>query len=214
MRQRPDAKSVVFDAMMAIARDRILALTGNTHHVVTWCRICGHEAILRVPGDYEWALSEFHGIDDQPRVHYGHVETTNWGVHWRLDEVLFMLFPREHREPQWPMSKWWQLEYGEPKEEGRPVEWLSEDELRGRAPSQVEMDRRMLVAQIERSRRCKEELLEISHSVWSHDQMRQDFDVLTFQKPFVIVRMKGTDQIGTLLFQENPRYYYGWRPST
>lgn len=207
------AESVGWKVLAEMIRQEIMDSQTEHRNVITWCRVCGCEAILQVPADYEWALSEFHALDDQPRVHYGHVETTNWGVHWRLDEVLFMLFPRQHRTEEWPMTKWWLTEYGEPESQHRPVEWLSEQQLKARHPSQQEMDRQMLIARVDRDKRTKAELLQNYIRVWNQEDLRKEFDTITFQKPFVIARSKRTSEVGTLLYQETPRLYFGWSPS-
>jgi hypothetical protein len=44
--------------------------------------------------------------------------------------------------------------------------------------------------------------------VWDTQELSADFEVLGFLAPFVIVRHKGTDQKGSLLFQHQPRFYF------
>jgi hypothetical protein len=53
--------------------------------------------------------------------------------------------------------------------------------------------------------------LEARHGrVWNTDQLRQDFEVRGFSAPFVIVRRKSDNAIGSLEFQHSPRYYFNW----
>jgi hypothetical protein len=56
----------------------------------------------------------------------------------------------------------------------------------------------------------REALEKIQGKVWDTQQLSQDFDVLGFMAPFVIVRQKSTGKKGTLYFQHNPRFYFGW----
>lgn len=56
------------------------------------------------------------------------------------------------------------------------------------------------------------EALEAQHGqVWSTDQLREEFEVLGFMAPFVIVR-KSDGVKGSLEFQHNPRFYFNWQP--
>ena len=55
--------------------------------------------------------------------------------------------------------------------------------------------------------------LENKHGqVWSTDQVRAEFEVLSFMAPFVHVRRKADNQLGTLMFQHSPRYYFRFLP--
>ena len=55
------------------------------------------------------------------------------------------------------------------------------------------------------------EALEAEHGqVWDTRQLGEDFDVLGFMAPVVVVRRKGDGQKGSLLFQARPRYYFGF----
>ena len=44
--------------------------------------------------------------------------------------------------------------------------------------------------------------------VWSTSELASDFEVLGFAAPFVVVRRKADNQIGSLMFQAHPRYYF------
>ncbi len=57
------------------------------------------------------------------------------------------------------------------------------------------------------------EALEAEHGqVWDTDQLRQEFDVLGFMAPFVVVRRKSDGVKGSLEFQHNPRFYFNFQP--
>lgn len=56
------------------------------------------------------------------------------------------------------------------------------------------------------------EYLEARHGqVWDTDQLRQDFEVLGFAAPFVVVRRRTDGVRGSLTFQHSPRLYYGFK---
>ena len=44
------------------------------------------------------------------------------------------------------------------------------------------------------------------------EQMRERFEVVGFQAPFVVVRRKADGQLGSLQFTHSPRVYFGWQP--
>lgn len=46
---------------------------------------------------------------------------------------------------------------------------------------------------------------------WDTQQLQQDFEVLGFSAPFVVVRRKSDNQRGTLEFTHNPRVYFGFQ---
>jgi hypothetical protein len=72
--------------------------------------------------------------------------------------------------------------------------------------------RRQMVAQIN-SQAGSREYLEAKHGqVWDTDQVREDFEVLGFMAPFVIVRRKSDGVRGSLKFQHDPRFYFGFQP--
>ncbi len=56
------------------------------------------------------------------------------------------------------------------------------------------------------------EALEAKHGqVWNTEQLQQDFEVLAFMAPFVIVREKSTGAKGSLEFQASPRFYFNFQ---
>jgi hypothetical protein len=53
------------------------------------------------------------------------------------------------------------------------------------------------------------EALEAQHGrVWDTQQLRQDFEVIGFLAPLVVVRRKADGVKGSLEFQHTPRYYF------
>jgi hypothetical protein len=55
--------------------------------------------------------------------------------------------------------------------------------------------------------------LEMEHGqVWDTDELRQDFEVMGFAAPCVVVRRKSDRVVGSLLFQHMPRFYFRFVP--
>ena len=46
--------------------------------------------------------------------------------------------------------------------------------------------------------------------VWTTDELGQDFEVIGFMAPLVVVRRKVDDVKGSLEFQHSPRLYWGF----
>lgn len=56
-------------------------------------------------------------------------------------------------------------------------------------------------------------ILEARHGhVWDSQQLRQDFKVLQFEAPYVVVRRKSDGILGSLEFQHEPRFYFNFEP--
>lgn len=47
--------------------------------------------------------------------------------------------------------------------------------------------------------------------VWDTEQLRQDFEVIGFLAPLVVVRRRADGVKGSLEFQGSPRFYFGWQ---
>lgn len=45
---------------------------------------------------------------------------------------------------------------------------------------------------------------------WTTETLSQEFEVLGFMAPFVVVRRKSDGKKGSLEFTHNPRVYFGW----
>ena len=56
------------------------------------------------------------------------------------------------------------------------------------------------------------EYLEAKHGeVWDTTQLQQEFEVLSFMAPFVVVRRRSDRAMGSVMFQANPRFYFGFK---
>ena len=55
--------------------------------------------------------------------------------------------------------------------------------------------------------------LEAEHGeAWDTDELGRDFEVKGFLAPFVIVRRRSDDVLGSLMFQHGPRFYFRFLP--
>jgi hypothetical protein len=52
--------------------------------------------------------------------------------------------------------------------------------------------------------------LEQAPQRWETDQLRQEFDVIGFLAPFVVVRRKADGAKGSMEFTHNPRFYFNF----
>ncbi len=48
--------------------------------------------------------------------------------------------------------------------------------------------------------------------VWDTQQLTDDFEVIGFMAPLVVVRRKADGVKGSLEFQHAPRFYFAWQP--
>ena len=56
-------------------------------------------------------------------------------------------------------------------------------------------------------------VLEERHGqVWATNELSQDFEVLGFMAPFVVVRRRSDGVKGSLEFQHSPRFYFNFQP--
>lgn len=57
-------------------------------------------------------------------------------------------------------------------------------------------------------------LLEAKHGqVWNTLELARDFEVEAFSAPFVVARRRSDGIRGTLVFQHEPRFYWGYKPA-
>jgi hypothetical protein len=75
----------------------------------------------------------------------------------------------------------------------------------------TEDTRRALVAEINHEPGSREDLESKHGQVWDTDQLTNDFDVKGFMAPVVVVTRKADGVVGSLYFQANPRYYFGFQ---
>jgi len=57
------------------------------------------------------------------------------------------------------------------------------------------------------------EALEAQHGqVWDVTELREEFEVLGFAAPLVVVKRLQDGVIGSLMFQHSPRFYFKFQP--
>ena len=50
--------------------------------------------------------------------------------------------------------------------------------------------------------------------VWTTAELSEDFEVLEFAAPLVVVRRKSDAKKGSMEFQPSPRFYFNWKPAS
>ena len=71
--------------------------------------------------------------------------------------------------------------------------------------------RRKMVEEINRNPDGRAELALKHGPVWDTDELQRDFTVRSFMAPFVMAMRKADGKVGSLMFQDYPRFYYGFR---
>lgn len=62
---------------------------------------------------------------------------------------------------------------------------------------------------------AEREALEATHGqVWDTNQLREDFEVIGFMAPYIVVKRKSDGAKGSLQFQHAPRFYFNWQEDT
>lgn len=79
---------------------------------------------------------------------------------------------------------------------------------------ETEFPRRMQQAVLNSSATERQALEQRHGKVWSTDELREEFEVIGFGAPLVVVRRRADGQKGSLEFQHDPRFYFNWRPHT
>jgi len=74
----------------------------------------------------------------------------------------------------------------------------------------TELIRRAICAGINSNPDLKESIESREEKTWDTNQLGEDFEVLSFAAPFVIVRRKSDGQKGAMMFQHRPRFYWGF----
>lgn len=77
---------------------------------------------------------------------------------------------------------------------------------------ETEMIRYEMVAEINTAPGSRPDLEAKHGQVWDTTQLSDDFEVLGFAAPLVVVRRKSDRVRGSLMFQHNPRFYFGFQP--
>lgn len=74
----------------------------------------------------------------------------------------------------------------------------------------TESIRREMLAEINAEPGSREALEAEHGQVWDTRQLGEDFDVIGFAAPWVVMRRTTDGQRGSLFFQATPRFYYGF----
>ena len=77
----------------------------------------------------------------------------------------------------------------------------------------TEPARRQLLAEVNADPGSREALEAKHGQVWDTGQLQDDFEVLGFMAPLVVVRRKADGVKGSLMFQGSPRFYFGFEPA-
>ena len=72
--------------------------------------------------------------------------------------------------------------------------------------------RRQMLAEINTVPGSREYLQAKHGQVWNTHQLSDDFEVLGFMAPIVVVRRRSDGVKGSLMFQHSPRFYFGFEP--
>lgn len=76
----------------------------------------------------------------------------------------------------------------------------------------IEAIRRQQLAEINANPNSREALESEHGQVWTTSELSQDFEVLGFAAPYVIVRRRSDNVRGSLMFQHSPRFYFSFQP--
>jgi hypothetical protein len=68
--------------------------------------------------------------------------------------------------------------------------------------------RRQMIAQINAIEGCREYLESNHGQVWGTSELQEDFEVLGFLAPLVVVKRKSDGVRGSLMFQNSPRLFF------
>lgn len=72
----------------------------------------------------------------------------------------------------------------------------------------TEQIRREMVSQINADPGSREALQAQHGKVWDTQQLAEDFEVLGFAAPVVVVKRRSDRKLGSLMFQHDPRFYF------
>lgn len=77
---------------------------------------------------------------------------------------------------------------------------------------ETEATRREMVATINANAGPRAELEAKHGQVWDTSQLQDDFQVVGFMAPLVVVKRRSDGVKGSLMFQNDPRFYYSFQP--
>ena len=73
--------------------------------------------------------------------------------------------------------------------------------------------RRQMLAEINAVPGSREALQSKHGKVWDTEELQQEFEVIGFLAPVVVVRRRSDGQKGSLTFQHSPRFYFDFVPA-
>ena len=76
---------------------------------------------------------------------------------------------------------------------------------------ETETIRRQLLVEINSEPGSRAALEAQYGQVWATQELSQDFEVIGFMAPFVVVKRKADGVKGSLSFQHSPRFYFGFQ---
>lgn len=79
-------------------------------------------------------------------------------------------------------------------------------------PESTDSLREKLVLEINSNPKNRENMEDVYGEIWDTKELSRDFEVFQFLSPFVLVRNKDTSEVGTIMFQHKPRFYFSWKP--
>ena len=77
---------------------------------------------------------------------------------------------------------------------------------------ETESIRRNIVAEINLQPGSREALEAQHGKVYDTSELQEEFQALGFMAPFIVVSRRSDGMRGSLLFQNSPRFYYGFKP--
>lgn len=77
---------------------------------------------------------------------------------------------------------------------------------------ETEATRREMTATINSNAGPRAELEAKHGQVWDTSQLQDEFQVVGFMAPLVVVKRRSDGVKGSLMFQNSPRFYYSFQP--
>lgn len=71
--------------------------------------------------------------------------------------------------------------------------------------------RRHVQAALNEDALAREELERRHGKVWNTQELRKEFEAIGFCAPLIVVRRRSDGTEGSLFFQHDPRFYWGWK---
>ena len=179
----------------------------------SWCRCCGAPIVIPVGFVlYEQAKRKLSLLSDRKmECKGGHEDEGGWGWRWRFDDVLALVFRDEYREdrqrkPFWPMPPGQKFQEAA---ERRPVEFIEAEYSYDDDENTGLDEARTHLSQVLNDRPRSRDYLENYYgAVYSHDELLARYEIVAFNDPQVVVQHRATSEVGSFLYQKEPRYYF------